>query len=295
MACRRRTDRPRVRQAAERAGALDPAPAGRQAGRARDRRGRRLVPDGAPRAEKNELKPHLRQAVVYPAGGQRRVRLADGGCPGGLHPPLRSAAPPGLSGRDQPSSCCATRGRPPVARRVDRPASTTSTSARGSCNLFLCCEPLRWPALGRRHRTAHPTRLGTPDPAAGRRALSRRRAHRAGHGQLNTHTPGSLYEVFPPAEAKRLADKLEIHYTPKHGSWLNIAEIELSVLSRQCLDRRVPDAATLVREVTAWQDGATPRPAPWIGASPPPTPASSSSASIHHSRSNRSLPLVSEF
>ena len=71
---------------------------------------------------------------------------------------------------------------------------------------------------------------------------------------LNTHTPAALYEAFPPAEAKRLADKLEIHYTPKHGSWLNIAEIELSVLGRQCLDRRIPDAATLKAEVRAWQD-----------------------------------------
>src|SRR3712207_2724083 len=71
---------------------------------------------------------------------------------------------------------------------------------------------------------------------------------------LNTHSPASLYEVFPPAEAKRLADKLEIHYTPKHGSWLNMAEIELSVLSRQCLDQRVPDCATLQAEVAAWTE-----------------------------------------
>lgn len=70
---------------------------------------------------------------------------------------------------------------------------------------------------------------------------------------LNTHTPGSLYEVFPPQEARELAQRLEIHYTPKHGSWLNMAEIELSVLSRQCLDRRIPDVATLEREVVAWQ------------------------------------------
>ena len=70
---------------------------------------------------------------------------------------------------------------------------------------------------------------------------------------LNTHSPASLYEVFPPAEAKRLADKLEIHHTPKHGSWLNIAEIELSVLSRQCLNRRVPDPDTLATEVGAWE------------------------------------------
>jgi transposase len=71
---------------------------------------------------------------------------------------------------------------------------------------------------------------------------------------LNTHSPASLYEAFDPAEARRLANKLEIHYTPKHGSWLNMAEIELSVLSRQCLDRRVPDFESLRAEVAAWQE-----------------------------------------
>jgi transposase len=70
---------------------------------------------------------------------------------------------------------------------------------------------------------------------------------------LNTHTPASLYEVIDPKEARRLAQKLEIHYTPKHGSWLNMAEIELNVLSRQCLDRRVPDFETLELEVACWQ------------------------------------------
>jgi hypothetical protein len=70
--------------------------------------------------------------------------------------------------------------------------------------------------------------------------------------QLNTHSPASLYEAFPPAEAKRLADKLEIHYTPTHGSWLNMAEIELSVLARQCLNRRLGDRGTMEREVGAW-------------------------------------------
>ena len=70
--------------------------------------------------------------------------------------------------------------------------------------------------------------------------------------QLNTHSPASLYDAFPPAEAKRLADTLEIHYTPKHGSWLNMAEIELSVLQRQCLDRRLGDRPTMEREVAAW-------------------------------------------
>jgi hypothetical protein len=71
---------------------------------------------------------------------------------------------------------------------------------------------------------------------------------------LNTHTPASLYEAFDPKEARRLAQKLEIHYTPKHDSWLNMAEIELSVLSQQCLDRRVPDFESLQGEVASWQE-----------------------------------------
>lgn len=69
---------------------------------------------------------------------------------------------------------------------------------------------------------------------------------------LNTHTAGALYEAFAPAEARGLLDRLEIHYTPKHGSWLNIAEIELSVFTRQCLGRRMPDLTTLRSEAAAW-------------------------------------------
>ena len=79
------------------------------------------------------------------------------------------------------------------------------------------------------------------------------RGHTRFVSPLNTHTPGSLYAAFPPAEARRLADKLELHYTPTHGSWLNIAEIELSVLARQCLDRRIPDRDTLEQQVAAWE------------------------------------------
>lgn len=70
---------------------------------------------------------------------------------------------------------------------------------------------------------------------------------------LNTHTIASLYKAFDPAEARRLANRLEIHYTPKHGSWLNIAEIELSVLTKQCLDARIPDLETLSKETKAWE------------------------------------------
>ena len=122
----------------------------------------------------------------------------------------------------------------------------------GVANLFLFCEPLvgkRWVEV-----TEHRTKVDWAEqikelvdvryPQAERIALV--------CDNLNTHTPASLYEAFEPGEAKRLADKLEIHYTPKHGSWLNIAQIELSVLSRQCLDSRVPDFETLQAEVQAW-------------------------------------------
>ena len=124
----------------------------------------------------------------------------------------------------------------------------------GVVNLFLFCEPLagqRWVEVTE-HRAksdwAQQIKQMVDEryPEAERIVLVM--------DNLNTHTPGALFEAFPPAEAKRLADKLELHYTPKHGSWLNIAEIELSVLSRQCLDRRVPDFATLAREITAWEE-----------------------------------------
>ena len=124
----------------------------------------------------------------------------------------------------------------------------------GVVNLFLFCEPLRsrrWVDVTERRTKmdwAHQIKelVDQRYPEAERIVLVM--------DNLNTHTPASLYETFPPAEAKRLANKLEIHYTPKHGSWLNMAEIELSVLSRQCLERRVPDFETLQAEAHAWQE-----------------------------------------
>jgi len=71
---------------------------------------------------------------------------------------------------------------------------------------------------------------------------------------LNTHTPAAFYQVFETGEARRLVERFEFHYTPKHGSWLNMAEIELSALVRQCLDRRIPDKERMIQEVKAWQD-----------------------------------------
>ena len=124
---------------------------------------------------------------------------------------------------------------------------------RGVCNLFLVCEPLAgWRQVtvsDRRTRIdwAHCVKdlVEVHYPDAERIVLVQ--------DNLNTHTPASLYAAFPAAEAKRLADKLELHYTPKHGSWLNMAEVELAVLAQQCLDRRLADRVTLQREVAAWQ------------------------------------------
>ena len=121
-------------------------------------------------------------------------------------------------------------------------------------NLFLFCEPLQ----GKRWVDITEQRTKT-DWAHQIKELVDQRYPEAEQivlvmDNLNTHTPASLYEAFDPREARRLAEKLEIHYTPKHGSWLNMAEIELSVLSRQCLDRRVADFETLEIEVASWQE-----------------------------------------
>ena len=143
--------------------------------------------------------------------------------------------------------------RVPIAAAPGRPNRVDYEYERcGVSNLLMFVEPLR----GWRHvwvtdrRTkqdwAHAIQalVETHDPAAERIVLVL--------DNLNTHTLGALYETFPPEEARRLSRKLELHYTPKHGSWLNIAEIELSVLSRQCLDRRIPEQAELAQEVTTW-------------------------------------------
>jgi hypothetical protein len=120
---------------------------------------------------------------------------------------------------------------------------------KGVCNLFMFCEPKR----GWRHIEVTQQRtmldfaqqmkwlvdVGFPEAERVRVVMD----------NLNTHKAASLYERFAPEEARRILRKLEFHYTPKHGSWLNMAEIELSVFSRQCLDRRIPDEETLKREI----------------------------------------------
>ena len=144
--------------------------------------------------------------------------------------------------------------RAPLPAAPGQPARYDPEYVRqGVCNLFLVAEPLAgWRQVmvsDRRTRIdwAHCIKelVDVHYPDAERIVLVQ--------DNLNTHTPTSLYEAFSPAEAKRLADRLELHYTPKHGSWLNMAEIELAMLGQQCLDRRLADRATLEREVAAWQ------------------------------------------
>lgn len=143
--------------------------------------------------------------------------------------------------------------RAPIPAEPGQPERyDTEYERNGTSNIFLACEPLK----GKRQVKITDQRKKTDFayfikelvdvyyPCADKIVLVM--------DNLNTHNGSSLYETFEPIEAKRILNKLEIHHTPKHGSWLNIAEIELSHLSRQCLDRRIPDKETFMRETTAW-------------------------------------------
>ncbi len=145
--------------------------------------------------------------------------------------------------------------RTPIPMQPGRPECIDYEYERnGTANLFMLFEPLHgWRHVKvTRRRTkidfAHVVRelVDVHYPKAEKIVLVM--------DNLNTHKPASLYEAFEPAEARRLIDRLEIHYTPKHGSWLDMAETELSILTKQCLDRRIPDDPTLIREVGAWEN-----------------------------------------
>ena len=138
-------------------------------------------------------------------------------------------------------------GKPGHAKRSDY-----EYERNGVASLFMLSAPLE----GWRHVTVR-TRRTAIDFAHVLRELADIHFPRTEkivlvQDNLNTHRPASLYEAFAPAEARRIAERFEWHYTPKHGSWLNMAECELSVLSRQCLDRRIPDNDALQTEVNAW-------------------------------------------
>jgi DDE superfamily endonuclease len=145
--------------------------------------------------------------------------------------------------------------RPPLPVRPGRAARKDSEYLRGGvANLFMAFEPL----AGKRHVEVT-ERKTSVDFARMLRSLSDQHYPDAQRlvlvcDNLSTHTPAALYESFTPQEARRIAARIEWHYTPKHGSWLDVAEMELSVLARQCLDRRIPDLPTLRQEVRSWED-----------------------------------------
>lgn len=123
----------------------------------------------------------------------------------------------------------------------------------GTSNQFMFCEPLR----GWRHVEVTERRTMQDWAGAVQRLIDvhypEAKKIRLVLDNLNTHTGASLYATFPPAEAKRILDRLEIHYTPKHASWLNMAEIEIGVMNRQCLNRRIEDIDVMAKEIAAWE------------------------------------------
>jgi DDE superfamily endonuclease len=138
--------------------------------------------------------------------------------------------------------------KPGQVKRVDY-----EYERKGVCNQFVVCEPLR----GWRHVRVTNRRTRRDWAGCIRELLevyypAAVKVHLV-LDNLNTHTGASLYEAFAPEQARRLLDRLEFHYTPKHASWLNMAEIEIGVLGRQCLDRRLDSAAVLRQEIAAWE------------------------------------------
>src|SRR5215212_9119692 len=245
-------DCPGLLEAPRGAGPLDHEAAGRQAGRVGGGRLRRSVHHLAG-ASKNEIKPWLKQQWVIPPRGSAAF-VAN------MEDVLDVYARPYDEGH--PVVCVDEGGkqligdvRGPLPVRPGSPAKRDyEYERRGMANLFMAVEPLG----GQRHVevTARKTAV---DFARFMKRVSDEWYPDARRvvpvcANLNTHTPACLYEAFEPAEARRLAERFEWHHTPKHGSWLNVAGCELSVVARQCLDRRIPDLQTLTQEVAAWEE-----------------------------------------
>ena len=156
---------------------------------------------------------------------------------------------------DETSKQLVSETRVPIAAKPGQPARRDYEYERnGTANLFMIFAPLE----GWRHVEVTDRHTGV-DYAQVLKAISDTNFPKAKkivlvQDNLNIHRPASLYEAFPAAEARRLVERFEWHYTPKHGSWLDMAESELSVLSGQCLDRRIADKPALIEEVAAWEE-----------------------------------------
>lgn len=145
--------------------------------------------------------------------------------------------------------------REPIAMKQGEPLRVDNEYVRnGTCSIFVMCEPLK----GWHHANAHERRTAVDfaheiDWLLSESLYKNVPKIKLVQDNLNTHVIASLYKAFPPAKARELAKRLEIHYTPKHGSWLNIAEISISILSKQCINRRIDNIASLNREITSWE------------------------------------------
>jgi hypothetical protein len=188
-------------------------------------------------------------AIRHSSAGQCRLRGGHGRRTGSLPQAARSRSSRGLRGRNLEAT------RVPIKAKPGRPARFDYEYQRnGTANLFMMFAPLE----GWRHVEVTDRRASL-DYAQVLKDLSDIHFPKAAkivlvQDNLNTHKSASLYEAFPAAEARRLVERFEWHYTPKHGSWLDMAESELGILSSQCLDRRIPDKETLIKEVAAWEE-----------------------------------------
>lgn len=143
---------------------------------------------------------------------------------------------------------------PPTLLDIDKPRREDYEYVRkGTCNQFMFCEPIR----GWRHVIVSDRRTMQDWARAIQQLVDvhyrSAKKIRLILDNLNTHTGASLYATFEPTEAKRILDRLDIHYTPKHASWLNMAEIEIGIMNRQCLNRRIDDMQTMADEILAWE------------------------------------------
>jgi transposase len=203
--------------------------------------------------KKNELKPHLKEQWCIPPEADAEFVCAMEDVLEVYHRPYDEQRP--LVCLDEASKQLIGEVVQPLPAETGQPGRFDYEYERkGTINLFMISEPLLgWRAVQVTERRtakdfAEVVRWLVEDvhPDAEKIVLVM--------DNLNTHKAASLYEAFPPEQARRILDRLEIHHTPKHGSWLNMAEIELSVLSGQCLDRRIDNAAEVRQEVGAWED-----------------------------------------
>ncbi len=239
---------------------MDTPAVGGQGRRTQDRR--YGVGDDHPAiSKKNELRPHLSEYWKIPPDGSAAfvARMED--VLEVYHLPYDESFP--LVCMDESSKQLIGEVHPPIAPAPGHGWIVDHEYVRhGTAQLFVEVEPL----TGRRHVEVTERRTREHWARFIKTMLDERYPHavkvRLVMDNLNTHDISSLYASFPPAEAQRLAQRLEFHYTPVHGSWLNIAEIELSALNSQCLNRRIPDIASMRQEIHAWEKDRNNRGAP---------------------------------